>query len=644
MSVDDDFGTRAADLQWWTEKNEDKRADAIWECFSRIERVQEYRKLNDLLHASYFGNVEQFGFTPRSWGRPVARAHARLSLNVIRNMIAAVVSKIAAKNKVHPKFLTNDGEASLERKAKGMEKLVSGIFYEQKFYRKQRLIFQDIGIFGTGFIRPWIDKDARKVTLERVPKTDIFVDDEDGHLGDPQCLYHRKWYDKRVLAKMFPDKLAIIERAGTRRDTAEIDTRTETTETIVPVLESFHRPSVPGGDDGLRVISLDSGELGSAEWKYDYHPFPKMVWTEEPYGFFGTGLAYELAGIQNEINDILTEFARAHRLVKGAWLVDRSAKVALKHINDDLGKIIQYAGIAPTYYQPVAIPQATYQYLWDLYAKAYEIAGISQLQASGMKPAGLNSGEAQRVYDDIQTERFLAVGMALEDWTMDVTEQVIDRARELAEEPAEDGAKRGLRVKAKTDRGLETIDFAEVDLPRDSYLVQVFPTSMLPNTPSGRLAFVNDMMEMKLVDQPGDAMKLLGYPDVEAFMSRANAPRELLDRNLESILDKGKWVGPEPLDDHDLALAEVPKAIAKARIRGVSKDRLSLARRYVVLSVRLKKLAESPDGLAGAVMNADPNAAPPPPPPGGPGAPPPGPGPAGPPPPAGPPMPMPEAA
>lgn len=638
MSVVDDSGSAPRDLQFWLETDPQKRADAIWENFSRIERIQEYRKLNDLLHASLFGNVEQFGFTPKSWGRPVARAHARLALNVVRNMVGAVVSKIAAKNKVHPKFLTNDGDPSLERKAKGMEKLVSGIFYDQKLYRKQRLIFQDIGIFGTGFIRPWADKELRKVTLERIPKTDIFVDDEDGHLGDPQVLHYRKWYDRRVLAKLFPGKDEIIRLAGKRAADSEIDTRTDTTSDKIPVLESFHLPSTPTAGDGMRVVSVDSGELGQDEWKYDYHPFPKMLWTEEPYGFFGTGLAYELAGIQCEINDVLTEFARAHRLIKGAWLVDRASKVVLKHINDDLGKIIQYAGVAPQYYEPVAIPPATYQYLWDLYAKAYEIAGISQLQASGMKPAGLDSGEAQRVFDDIQTERFLTVGMALEDWTLDVTEQSIDRARELSEMLGKDDAANDYEVATKTDRGMEKVKFREIDIPKGSYLVQVFPTSMLPNTPAGRLAFVNDMFTMKLVTNPADAMKLLGWPDVEAFMSRENAPRELLDRNLEKILEEGKWVPPEPLDDHDLALAEVPKAIARARNRGVSKERISLARRYVVLTTRLKKMQSAPDDLAASVTaadpNADPNAAPPMPP-----------GPAGPVPPAGPPpMPMPQAA
>ena len=628
MSLSDNIGDGPDDLRWWDETDEKKQADAIMECVTRIERAGESDHFNDLFHASLYGNMQQFGFSPKSYARPVARGHARLSLNVVRNMISAAVSKIAAKNKVSPKFLTNDGDPSLERRCKAREKLVAGVFYQQKLYRKQRHIFRDIGIFGTGFIRPWMDKETRVVTLERVPKSDILVDAEEARLGDPGCLYHRKWYDKRVLAKLFPGKEDIISKAGRRTGDPELETRTDATADIIPVYESFHRRSTAKSEDGFRVVCVDSGVLGRDEWKHDYFPFPKLCWTEEPYGFFGTGLAYELAGIQCEINDVLLEFARAHKLIKGFWAVERGAKVVLKHINDDLGKIIQYAGVAPTYQQPVAIPPDVYKYLWDLYAKAYEIAGISQLSASGQKPAGLNSGEAQRVYLDEQTERFMDVGEALQDWTLDITEQVLDRAADLAQEPG------GFQILAKSEHGgAEPIDFLkDADAPKDSYLIQVFPTSMLPNTPAGRLAFVNDMMEQKLISNPADGMKLLGFTDVEAFMSEENAPRDLLDRNLESILAEGKWVSPEPLDDHDLALARVPLKIAKARVKGVSKERLSLARRYVVLSARLQKLMRNPDALAGEVTGADPNAAPPPPPGPPPGGPPPLPPPGGPPP------------
>lgn len=611
---------------WFDEKDPKKRTDAAIECIDRIERAQEYRRLNDLMHASLYGNVEQFGFTPKNYGSRVPRAHARLSLNVVRNVVSTVVSKIAAKNKVHPKFLTDGADASIQRRAKGMEKAVAGIFYANRFYKTQRRVFRDVGVIGTGFVRPWYDERARTVTIERVAPWDVLVDDEESKDGNPYSLFYRRWYDKRVLAKMFPGKEEIIRQAGKRRQNAEStgDEADSSTADVVATYEAFRRPSVFGAEDGLRAIFLDSGELGNEAWNYDYHPFCKLVWSNELEGYWGAGIAYELAGIQAEINDILLEFARAHRLIKGGWFVEKASKVALKHINDDLGKIITFSGVAPTYIDPVAIPQYTYRYLWDLYAKAFEICGISQLSATGQKPAGLNSGEAQRVYLDEQSERFLEIGTDLEDWTRDVAEQSMDRARFLSEQP------QGFKVKARHDSNVELLDWKEIDLTKGSYDVEIFPTSLLPNSPAGRLAFISDLVDMGVVGDEGEALKLLGFPDMEAFMARKNAPRELLDRNIESIVEKGKWASPEPLDDHVLALVEVPLALAQARNRGVEKTRLSLLRRYVVLSARLQKM-KNEGSIEGAIVEGDPAAEMPPedpmalPPEPGPGAPPMGP-------------------
>src|SRR5262249_20799759 len=86
---------------FWLEP-EDKRHDAVFENVNRIDRAQEAERMNDLFHASLYGNVQRFGFEPRSATRAMPRAHARLSLNVVRNMVNAAVSKTAAKNKVHP--------------------------------------------------------------------------------------------------------------------------------------------------------------------------------------------------------------------------------------------------------------------------------------------------------------------------------------------------------------------------------------------------------------------------------------------------------------------------------------------------------------------------------------------------------------
>lgn len=559
--------------------------------------------MNDLIHASFYGNVAHFGFTPHEAGLPSGRTHLQLSLNIIKNMVCSVVSRVAAKNKIHSKFLTSGGDWGLQLKARKLEKLTAGIKYAQRWERTKRRAFRDCGIFGTGVVKVHNTPTLDNVLIERVPKWEILIDDADGYYGDPRCLYHRKWADKRVLQTMFPAQAEKIEALEARMRSGFV-TPIRTVSHVIPVIEAFVLPSGKDAGDGQRVVCVESTVLGTpAEWKHDYHPFPAIRWNDEPQGWWGTGIAHDLAGLQREINDVLMEFSRAHRLLKGHWAVEQGSQVQMRHINDDLAAIVKYAGTQPTYYQPTAIPPDTYRYLWDLYGKAYEITGISQLAAGGQRPVGLNSGEAQRVYADQQTERFLDIGSALEEWSQNVDEQVIDRARDVVQ------AKGAFPVTAKSDNSLEVIDLKDVDLPRDQYQIQAFPTSMLPNTPAGRIAFVQDAQESLGLDQD-DALQLVGFPDLEAYTSRRNAPREILERNIEMMLDKGEWVAPEPLDDHELALKVVPQAIAKARIDKAPPEHLTLLRRYLTLTVELQHRAEPPP--------------PPPPPPGPPdmGAPP----------------------
>lgn len=606
-------------LQWWP-KDVTNPHEGVWAALRQIKRNQEYRRLNDLMHLSLYGNAKAPGFSPYAFNRMPGRMHARLSLNVVKNMIGAVVSKIAAKNKVKPTFLTMGGNYSDKRKARGLENLVQGVFYDQKLYKKQKAIFRDACIFGPGALKIFNDDDC--LHYERTPGWELHVDDQDAYDGNPRRMYQEKFYDRAVAIKLFPNAADAIRKASRSPiDGENLTDSADTTADLIPIVEAWSLPSVKGADDGRRVVCIENATLADVEYPHQYFPFAIMRWNEDPMFYFGTGLAYELAGIQGEINDLLLEIQRGHRLVKGHWLVPEGSRVNFKHINDDIAALVKFAGQPPTYYVPNIIPPEVYQHLWNLYQKAYEISGISQLSATGQKPAGLDSGIAQRTYEDIQSERFMEVGTMLEEWTMEVTEQTVDRCRDIA-------ASNGFVVNARSKDALERIDFRDVDLDKDSYIIQVFPTSLLPSTPSGRLQFVTDMVNMQNpLMPPEDAFDLLQLPDTDGYAKRVNAPRKLVERNLEEILEKGKWVSPEPFDNHVLAIRLFNESIADARLDGVPPENIALARRYIALSVRLKAQEEAPPppppgppadqgappDMAGAPPMPPPDAAPPPP-------------------------------
>lgn len=592
--------------------NVDNRHEPLWHVLGRIKRAQDYQRVNDLLHASLYGNTKMAGFTPATYNRPVAGAHLRLSLNVTRNCIQTAVSKLAAKNKIKATFLTKGGDSALRTKAEGLEQFNDGVMYANKMDRRQRDIQRDACVFGSGFTYVYSDERRRRIVHERVPKWQILVDDAEAIYGDPRNIYRYYYVDRRWLKTRYPNKADAIQASESIDD--EYAASPDRTCDYVPVCVAHHKPSVEPDDpdsadhDGIWCVSVSKAILSEAPWPYDRFPYPHLRWTADPAGFFGTGVSAELAAIQGQINELLEKFQRAHRLVAGHWMVDAGARIQVQHINDDLAAIVKYAGVRPEYYQPVAIPQDTYQFLWDLYAKAYDIVGISQMAATMQKPAGLNSGKAIRAYADFNTERLLEQGMNLEDYIVDATEMNLICARELA--------KSGDVVVATKDKSaMKSINFREIDLRKDQYLLHVYPTSMLPDTPEGKMAFVQESINSKMLD-PEDGFDLLNFPDFDAYAKRRNAPRRLVERNLDNIITQGKWTPPEPTDPHELAIQIVTEKIAEARLDGVSDERVELLRNYLTMSVKYDaakyKVAASPAPAPAPAAPVPPMGAPPP--------------------------------
>lgn len=605
------------DSRWWLDPEGDKH-EGLLRVVRHVRQMQEYRKVSDLLHASLYGNLPMLGFGLGSAFQRRTPSNSRLSLNVVRNMVGAVTSKIAAKNKPKPSFLTEGGDYELRCKAEMLEKFVSGVFYDSGVYPALTRCFRDACVYGTGALKVY--EDGEKVCVERVIPWELVVDDGEALYGEPRNLYQRRYYDKLVLRALYApdvdedtpadDPQAVLARAidAARGDADDAEYAYQTTAEQVLVTEGWHLAE-GHGLKGRHVIVINGATLLDEEWDGPF-PFAFMRWSEPVVGFFGVGLAEELLGIQQEINKLLLEIQRGHHLIKGHYLVEASSKVTSAQLNNDLAAIVKYSGAAPQYQAPGIISPEVYSHLWQLYAKAFEISGVSQLNATGQKPSGLNSGAAQRAYQDIQTERFLEVGQNYEEFVVEAARQVVRCAKRVSG---------SYKVKAPGKGGVEVIDWNDIDIDEDSYVIRVYPTSMLPTTPAGKLAWAQDMINSGAIP-PEDVLDIVDFPDTESYANRKNAPRKLIERNIGHMLKTGEFVSPEPFDNHQLALKLVNEAYAEARLDGVPEPKLELLRRYMADSADLAKPPEPPPPPPGAMPPPGPGPMPPGPmgPPGGP--------------------------
>lgn len=540
---------------------------------THIDKVQSYRSSDNLRHAKLYGNFDIIGLDAYSYSRVESSANKnhKITLNVIQSLIDTVVSKIT-KNKPRPSFLTSAGDWSLQTKAKKLTKFVDGTFASTDFYAKAQLAFQDACIFGTGAIK--IFPKNGNISCERVFIEEIKIDDVEAYYSKPQQMHQVKYIHRDVLEKMFPKHKVKIHMATD--DVNEYQGSAEkTTKNMLKVTESWKLPSVKDAGDGKHSITISNVTLSEENYEKDYFPFIFFRWGQRPVGFFGQGLSDQLQGIQLEINKILRTIQVSMHLVSiPKLLVEASSKVVSSHLNNKIGGIIKYAGTPPQYAPLGGIPSELFEHLDRLYNRAYEVSGISQLSAQSLKPSGLDSGKALREYNDIETERFLSVGRDYEKSFMDAAKIMIDMARDLYSKNPD------LKVNVKGRKFIETIKWKDVDMKEDQYMMDVFPTSALSNTPSGRLQDIQELMSAGFIGKE-DGMKLLDFPDLEGSLNMLNADANNLEKIIEAMMEDGDYFPPEPYQNLENALRKVQQAYLMFKMQNAPEDRLELLRRYM---------------------------------------------------------------
>jgi len=571
------------DFRWWLPS---APKDSLFQTWSHIQNVDSDRRVANLNYMRMYGNRNSTGSSPSSYS--LSNDSDRVTLNVVKSVSDTVTSRIA-KSRPQPRFLTSGGNYSLRRRAKLLEKYVDAQFYLSGVFQNAPKVFLDSCVFGTGIAKVY--RVGKEIRYERTMPDEVWVDQAEGFYGDPQSIYQTKYISRDVLLDMFPDKrkeiLAAPENLETQyADSLRIASRDSTADQVC-VIEGWHKASGPEATDGKHQISLSTGVLVDEEWVHDYFPFVTFNWSDALRGFWGIGLAEELMGIQVEINRLLMKIQRAFQLLAVPWvLVEASSKIKKAHINNQIGAIIPYTGTPPIVRPNQTIAPEVFAHLDRLYQRAYEIAGVSQLSATSLKPSGLESGVALREFSDIETERFAVISRAYEQMFMDTAIRIVDLGKEIAKEFP------GYSVVAQRDRHtIQQVKWSDVDMDKDSYVLQVFPSSSLPRTPAGRLAMIEDLMANGLID-PQEGKRLLDFPDLEASIALDRASSDNIDRIIEQMLDENVYEAPEPFMDHNLALKKTQASYNKAVNDGVPESNLQLLRQFMVATNEMIKKAQ----------------------------------------------------
>lgn len=557
--------------QWWM--CEDSRVhEALVPVVEAIEQAQSYRSRTNLRHARLYGGAEYTGFGPGQIGRVAPSGpESRLALNVIRSCVETAASKIA-KNKPRARFLTTNGDWSLQDRAKLLTQYVDGLFDACGIYDVAQRVFVDACVFGTGAMKIYVDDS--KIHVERVFIDDVIVDEQEGVYGQPRQISQRTWIARERLIEMFPEHAEAI-RLHTPENRGKADAFAADQ---LRVYESWHLPSgstkdedgKPRKHDGRHAIAIKGLTLFAEPYANEWFPIIFMRWAPSLMGFFGTGIAEELTGIQWEINKLLRTIQEAQHLAcVPRVFIDVTTEVT-RDLDNEIGGHYRFAGRPPVISTAPAMPPEVYQHLENLFRKGFEVVGVSQMAAGSKKDPGVTAAVAMREANDIQTERFSLVGQRHEAFFVEAARIMVALTRDIAE------SEKGLSVLAKAGKFIERIDWKDAALEDDAYVLRVFPVSSLPSTPQGRLQFISELVEKQFITDKAQALSLLDFQDLDAFISTETAAYDDVRMILENILSKGKYEAPDKFMNHKLALSMCQSAILRARADGRPQARIDL--------------------------------------------------------------------
>ena len=583
---------------WWKGDGKTIHEDVI-SITDYIEEDQSLRKERLLRNLRLYGNLKYLGIRMQDYSRTEdqLRTQNRLTLNIIKNMVDTVTNRIA-KNKPLPTFLTDGGDYNQQQKAKKLQKFMKGVFFQHSLYELGQRIFRDASIFDTGVLKIHRNKD--QFIFDRILSSEILVDEMEAFYNNPRSCFQIRHYAKEVAADLWPDYAEEIMTMASEEDG---DYRRRRVGESVKVIEGWHLPSGKEATDGRHVIVMEGQTLLDEEYKRSRLPFVFLHWSDPIVGVWGGSLADELVGIQMEINKILRTIQKAmHLLSIPKVFIEHGSKVVKQHFNNEIGGIITYTGKKPDVEAFNAVSPELFSHLDRLYARAFEIAGVSQLSAQSLKPSGLDSGKALRTFNDIETERFVLRGQAYENFFIDIAEHIIELSKEISEEYKDFG------VMAVGKKSVEEIKWKDVDIDRDKFSMKIFPTSALSETPSARLQEVQEMLQAGFIDKD-TGIQLLEFPDLENAYNSLTAAQEDIDLVVEELMSKGKFIAPDPLMNLELGIRRMNSAYLRSKTQKMSEERLELMRRWIQQAQALLVRAQSavqPQALPNAVPQAAP--------------------------------------
>lgn len=603
-------GGQAMLAEWWKAEGDSQLAAELCATAAYLKTHQTYRLRQLAVDVRLYSGLSVYsyaGANTSKMDRTKTLPDDRPTFNLIQVCVDTLVSRIG-QHEPQPKFLTDGGDYRQRHLAQQLNQFILGEFYQTKAYDKAKKAFRDGLVMGAGALKVY-EGDDDKVAIDRVLVTDLYVDDNDSLNGQPQQLIQLKLVDRDKLLSKHPKEKKIIE--GTPQSYPDNAPNTgRTTADQVMVVEAWRLPSgddpeAPGYIPGRHTIATLNGVIFDEPWKKTKFPFVFFNYADPFLGYWGQGIATRLFGTQLALNRILYTITRAITLVGVPRVfIEQNSKVVKAHNNNEVGVMITYAGTKPSYEVAPCNAPELYQERDKLIDYGMRQEGVSNMQATGQKPGGLNSGEAIRSYDDVNSDRSAETSKKYDQMFIDLAYLVTDTAMDIAKRTG------SYQTVYPNKDGTKEIDLPKMGFIKDPFIIQCFNESSLPRTPAGRIATVTEQVQAGMLTIK-EGRRLMRFPDLEQNEKLDNASEERIFKILDKIVEDGEYTPPDMFMDLELATTLVVQYLNLYLAADLEEEKAELLRKFFN-QIQVLKMAATPPQPQGmpATPQANPEPAP----------------------------------
>ncbi len=587
--------------EWWKAPDDMRLATELCATASYLKTNQAYRQRQLAVDVRMYCGLSVYSYAGSSvakMDRTKTLPDDRPTFNLIQVCVDTLVSRIG-QNEPQPKFLTDGADYKERHLAQQLNQFILGEFYQVKAYDKAKRMFRDGLTMGPGCLKVF-EGDNDKVAVDRVLVADLFVDDNDALNGQPQQMIQLKLVDRDKLLANAPNKKAegIIEGTPQSYPDNSADTARTTADQIMVVegwkLPSGDDPKAPGYIPGRHTLATVNGVIFDEKWEKIKFPFVFFNYQDPFLGFWGKGIGTRLFGTQISLNRILYTICRAITLVGVPRVfIDQASKVVKAHNNNEIGVMVTYTGTKPSYEVAPCNAPELYSERDKMIDYGMRQEGLSSMQSQGEKPKGLNSGEAIRSADDINSDRFSETSKKYDQIFIDLAYLITDTAMDIAKRTGK------YQTVYPNKDGTKEIDLPKMTILKNPFVIQCFNESSLPRTPAGRIATVTEQVQAGMLSIK-EGRRLMRFPDLEQNEKLDNASEERIFQILDKIVDKGTYTPPDPFLDLALAETLVVQYINLYLAANLEEEKAEFLRKFFNQIQALKQAAVPPPALGAA--------------------------------------------